>query len=288
MGQTQKKELRTFFIIVIILVAITSYLRSTGFSAPGSYKLLFALIHMWGPGIAAIATKLIHQGNLKDIRWRLGKPKYLVIAYFIPLIIIFIAYSIVWLTGLGGVSIGPLAKLITDAAPIFNGLPVIVLFSILAIYGVIRNLISATGEEIGWTGFLTPAFLKTMSPIKASIAIGLIWAVWHYPIIIFGEYNVGTTLWVAIPSFTIMIIGFSFFRTWLWIRSASLWTGCILHASHNLFIQGFFDNLTIDTGNTKLFTTEFGCATALIYILVAVLILIKFRKNERLNKLQQN
>jgi hypothetical protein len=44
-------------------------------------------------------------------------------------------------------------------------------------------------------------------------------------------------------------------------------------------IRTFFDNLTIDYGNTKLFTTEFGCLTALIYATTAVFILSSFRKH---------
>ena len=278
MDQTQKKQLITFFSIVIIIWIITSYLRSTSVTSPISFKLLLVIIHMWGPGIAAIATKLIHQKNIKDLGWRLGKSKFLVMAYFIPVILPLIAYGIVWLTGLGGVSTDRLAKLISDGAPFLAGSPVFVLFLVLAIYGLFRNLITATGEEIGWTGFLTPAFLKITSPTKSSLIIGLIWAVWHYPIIIFGEYNVGTPVWIAIPSFTVMIIGFSFFRTWLWMGSASLWTGAVLHASHNLFIQGFFDNLTIDSGSTKFFTTEFGCITALVYLVTSFFVYLNFKR----------
>jgi hypothetical protein len=54
------------------------------------------------------------------------------------------------------------------------------------------------------------------------------------------------------------------------LRSGSLWTGAFLHASHNLFIQGFFTPLTTDTGPTEYVIDEFGCALALTALLVAV------------------
>jgi len=43
----------------------------------------------------------------------------------------------------------------------------------------------------------------------------------------------------------------------------------LLHASHNLWIQGFFDHVTTDTGRTRWFTTEFGAALALTAMVVA-------------------
>ncbi|HEY9225205.1 MAG TPA: hypothetical protein VIP11_01075 [Gemmatimonadaceae bacterium] len=37
----------------------------------------------------------------------------------------------------------------------------------------------------------------------------------------------------------------------------------VLHAPHNLFIQGFFDRVTLDTGPTRWLTGEFGAALAI-------------------------
>jgi len=37
-----------------------------------------------------------------------------------------------------------------------------------------------------------------------------------------------------------MIVSISFVFAWMRLKSGSLWTGVLLHASHNLFIQAFF------------------------------------------------
>lgn len=63
-----------------------------------------------------------------------------------------------------------------------------------------------------------------------------------------------------------MVIGHSFVFAWLRLKSGSLWTGMLLHASHNLFIQGFFDPITTDTGRTKYIIGEFGAALPLVCI----------------------
>jgi hypothetical protein len=56
---------------------------------------------------------------------------------------------------------------------------------------------------------------------------------------------------------------------WMRLRSGSVWTGVILHASHNLFLQEIFDRLTVDRGKTQWITTEFGLGMALFYGLLA-------------------
>jgi hypothetical protein len=52
-----------------------------------------------------------------------------------------------------------------------------------------------------------------------------------------------------------------------------------LHASHNLFVQSYFDRLTIDTGPTRWITGEFGIGLVIVTVLVAV---YYWRKAEQL------
>ncbi len=40
---------------------------------------------MWAPGIAALVTRLLYRRNLRGFGWRLGKPRYLIISYLVPL-----------------------------------------------------------------------------------------------------------------------------------------------------------------------------------------------------------
>jgi hypothetical protein len=50
------------------------------------------------------------------------------------------------------------------------------------------------------------------------------------------------------------------------LKSRNLWTCTVLHASHNLFIQRFFDPMTADTGRTRYFIGEFGAVLPLVTI----------------------
>jgi membrane protease YdiL (CAAX protease family) len=49
--------------------------------------------------------------------------------------------------------------------------------------GITINAIAGFGEELGWRGFLLRQ-LNQQSFIKASLLIGIIWGIWHSPIIL--------------------------------------------------------------------------------------------------------
>jgi CAAX protease family protein len=139
-----------------------------------------------------------------------------------------------------------------------------------AVYGFIRSCANALGEEIGWRGFLTPQLVRTRGFTGASFITGCIWAVWHYPILLFADYNLGTPSWYALSCFTVMVIGMSVIYTWFRLKTDSLWTATFLHASHNLFIQGIFTPLTGDTGPTRYAIDEFGFVLPLVIGATAV------------------
>src|SRR5262249_39581032 len=135
-----------------------------------------------------------------------------------------------------------------------------------ATVGVIKSCTSALGEEIGWRGFLVPQLSKITSFTKTVLISGVIWSLWHYPVLIFGDYNSGTPTWYGLTCFTTMVVGISFVFAYLRLKSGSLWTGVLLHASHNLFIQNVFDSLTQESNSSKYIIGEFGAALAIMGI----------------------
>ena len=137
--------------------------------------------------------------------------------------------------------------------------------------GTLMSCFTALGEEIGWRGFLVPELAKVTSYTKLSLISGIIWSVYHYPVLLFADYNSGTPWWFGLGCFTLMAIGASFLFAWLRLRSGSVWTAMFLHASHNLYIQSYFDQATDDTVITAYISSEFGIALALVISLVAFL-----------------
>lgn len=135
----------------------------------------------------------------------------------------------------------------------------LVLFILLtATLGLVGKTSRALGEEIGWRGFLVPELNKVVGFTGVSVISGLMWAAYHFPVLLFGDYNKGAPAWYSLTCFTLMVVADSFILAWLTLRSKSLWPAAILHGSHNLLIQSIFTPLTRDTGHTNYIIDEFG------------------------------
>lgn len=229
----------------------------------------FALLLMWSPGIAAIITCLIFQRNLRGLGWKLGKLKYILLCYILPLLVGLFTYSIIWITGLGKFEwVKPFGATTCGIVGIKNP-SFAVAFPIMLTFGLALRLLFALGEEIGWRGFLVPHLAKILSLKKAALISGVIWAAYHLPGLLFMDYYSGSRL-KSVIFFSIMAISASVIMFWIRMKSGSLWTGAVFHASHNLAIQGIFNHFTIDTGNTNFFSGEFGLGLAVVYSVVAI------------------
>jgi len=233
---------------------------------------LYGYAIMWCPALATLVTcRLLHR-KITGLAWQWGNPKYQFWSYLTPLLYSTIAYSLVWLLGFGGfyneTFVNQAAReLGWDSLP--DPVFIILFFASNAVIGILGSLSTALGEEIGWRGFLVPELMKKTNYTRTSLISGFIWAIWHYPLLIWGNYNNGTPAWYGLICFTVLVVSISFVFTWFRIKSGSLWTAAMLHASHNLFVQSFFTPITTDTGHTKWFIDEFGAALPAVTVLFA-------------------
>jgi membrane protease YdiL (CAAX protease family) len=146
---------------------------------------------------------------------------------------------------------------------------IVLYFIFTATFSVIRDTATVIGEEIGWRGFLVPELAKRHSFVATAVITGLIWAFWHYPILLFADYNGHTPVWYYLPLLTILLPLLSCVWTWMRLKSGSIWPGVVLHAAHNTFIQAFFDPITVDNSKTRYIAGEFGAALLVLSILMA-------------------
>lgn len=257
MADDAKKKILTYLLLAFALSSIFYYLILVPSHGKLSNFLVLGL--MWCPGVAGLATRLIYQGNLRGIGWGWGRTRYQVASYLLPLVGGLLVYGIAWLTGLGGFK-GALSHR-----------PLPVSLFLLATVGFLLGAVFTLGEELGWRGLLVPELAKVTSFGGTAAVSAAVWVLYHYPLILFGEYHSAAPRWWALLFFTLGIAAFSVMFAWLRLRSGSVWTGVILHASHNLFLQEVFDPLTVNRGKTEYWTTEFGLGIALFYGVVAYL-----------------
>lgn len=270
-SRTSRQQLVTYLVFLFLFSSIFYFLILRAHSLRGGQGM-YVLCLMWCPGLAGMLTLKLNGRNLSELGWKWPAAKYAAMSWYVPLLYAVIAYAIVWSFGLGGFPNmdfvqGAVGRMGLRASPAVSAIVYILL---IGSFGLISSMSRALGEEIGWRGFLVPELSKTMSFTTTALISGIVWACWHYPILIWGDYNAGTPSWYGLTCFTVMVIADSVIFAWIRLKSGSLWTGAILHASHNLYVQAIFTPLTTNTGKTPWFIDEFGAVLPLVVVALAI------------------
>jgi membrane protease YdiL (CAAX protease family) len=261
MEQAAKRNVFLYVVLVFAFCALTYFFH------------LGPIAAMWGPAAAAIIASVLRRRSLKEIGWKIGRMKWLLAGWIIPVAVSFAAYGLIWMAGLGTVpnpTFLQRARLTLGMTSQSNGLVIVAAFFYISILGLLPGMIAAIGEEIGWRGFLVPELAKWMSFPKTALVSGAIWCAWHMPAILSGSYGTtDTPRWYQIGCFSAMVLSSAVVSAWLRIKSGSIWPVTIMHATHNGVIQAFFDRITKDTGHTHYFSGEFGVALVVFFVALA-------------------
>jgi len=144
--------------------------------------------------------------------------------------------------------------------------------AVLAIIAAPLGIVNTFGEELGWSGLLTHRLTTITTFTRASLIRGVIWSVWHYPLVIvlLPRYRPQLPIVYGLACMTVAVTSISFVYTWLRIASGSIWPAALLHAASSNF-QDVFEALTKDTGRTPYITYEYGAGFAVILIVIAVI-----------------
>jgi len=281
MGQPARSRVQVLtYLIIVLAFSSFFYFLILHSGSLGNGRGLYVLGLMWCPALAGMLTLRLNGRSISDLGWKWGESKYQIRSWYIPILYASVAYAIVWVAHLGAFGNPEYYDSLTRTMHL-GGSPwisIVMGIALTGTYGMIRSVSSALGEEIGWRGFLVPELSKTTSFTATSLISGIVWSLWHYPILIYGDYNAGTPTWYGLTCFTVMVISISFVFAWMRLKSGSLWTAAILHGSHNLYIQGIFTPLTRNTGKTAWFIDEFGCVLPLVAIAFAIYFWTKRRE----------
>lgn len=87
------------------------------------------------------------------------------------------------------------------------------------------------GEEFGWRSYLQIR-LFAKRPLLAAIATGLIWGVWHYPVILMG-YQRYENPWLGLLLFPVFTTLLSIILGWLQLKTGSVWAASLAHGATN-------------------------------------------------------
>jgi membrane protease YdiL (CAAX protease family) len=273
-----KEAWKTIILFITLLSTLSSIIYFAVLKLNPTSIYVGAL--MISPALAAFITLKIKKRPIASLPWSLKDLKYLKYSYFTPILYVSIAYVLIWLFGFGNLINTEVIAQWSDELGIAESnktLVTIVMIFLLLTVGVIKNLGSTLGEEIGWRGFFIFELRKVMSFKSLTIISGVIWAIYHFPIIhlIYGN---GQNLLLHISAFTIMIIGMSVILAYYTFKSNSLWPAAIYHSVHNIYIQKICTPLTITNDNTTFWIDEYGFMIPIVTTIFAVYFWRKAKK----------
>lgn len=247
----RREAWKTIFIFLALVVALTSPFHYAIVKLYPSRIYVGAI--MWCPAIAAFITMKIKGRKISSLNWNWGNWKYIRLSYFVPALYGIITYALIWIFGFGnlaneetiidwGMELGLFGIGTLNPTSI-----TIIAIILVGTVEVVRASATTLGEEIGWRGFFIYELRKVLSYTGVSIFSGIIWAAWHWPLLVYYSNNM---LLEFITFFTV-IISMSFIMTYYTFKSKSLWPAVIFHAVSNVYIQKIMPPLTMKIEGTE-------------------------------------
>lgn len=174
--------------------------------------MIAALILLYREKKLAGVTGLLKRSF--DLRRIKAKVWYIPVVLLMPVAMV-LSYWVMRLLGL---------PLPTPDIPLLRGLTLLPIF-----------FIAALGEELGWSGYIIDPMQARWGALRASIILGVIWAVWH----IVPLAQAGRSL-VWLSSQCLFIAASRVLHVWLYNNTGkSVFAQAILHAMGNLGWQLF-------------------------------------------------
>ena len=237
-----KRYLFWTFLIAWIMQIIVAVLYHNGLATVG--KLVIAVI-MFTPMLGVVLAG----GKLPGMGWKprlKGNVKLLLTAWLLPALLTAVGALLYFAVfpghfDLSGeyvvANVGPEVLEQLEAQGLTYPLYVLVSVVSCITYAPLINMLAAVGEEAGWRGFLYPQLKARFGKGKGWLIGGVIWSVWHWPLIWLIGYEYGTD-YVGFPVVGMLI--FCVFATaagilcdWLYEKSGSIWFPSIFHGAIN-------------------------------------------------------
>ena len=219
--------------------------------------LLIGTVYMASPALANVFTRMITREGWQDTylrpRFRRGW-LYWVICWIGPGLLTLVGAAVFFLLfpRFYDPSLQAIRELIrTNAERLGQAVPeidpwMVVISQVIQAFLIapVLNALPTFGEEFGWRAYLQQK-LMPLGVRKTMLLMGVIWGVWHWPVIAMG-YNYGFDYPGAPFTGLLMMVWFTFvvgtLFGWAVIKAGSVWPAVIGHGALNgiAALAGFF------------------------------------------------
>jgi membrane protease YdiL (CAAX protease family) len=265
---------RGLVIYAAVLIVLSVVFETTLFvrGRPIAEQMWLVFLLMWSPAVASIVARLALREGFADVsfrwNWSVGW-RSLLLAWSLPILIGALAYGGAWAVGLARFEVPAEIRARYPDAP-----GAVLFLSNLGVnltLGVLIGALSAAGEEIGWRGFMLTRLIEASVP-RPVLVSGLVWGLWHLPLIVSGQYAAGPHPLLSAPIFLIAITSASYVYARIRLHSGSVWPPVVAHAAWNSGIQGPFDQFFGGDASrsTNIWIGESGICTVLVLVVVGI------------------
>ena len=244
------KQLAAFLLLAFLLPLLCLFFSTqTALGQPNIMALLLFGLQAATPALAAILAVLWFRGRQGLLRFlkRCYARQYslflLVLCLLLPAALAGVARLLYW-AGFG-------------VPPVFTALPA----QKLLIIGW-----SLVAEELGWRGFLQQQLGNYLNRWLLPLAVGLVWAAWHYHL-----FLAGTTVAPLLP-FVLGCVAESYLYFAVTTRAnGNIIPASVFHFSENLCLNLFLVGPAYNGGSNTLYLLYTGCTVVAAAGVTAVL-----------------
>ena len=299
MSTKEKQSMAIYFLLAFGLACLCQVYASLQLIQNGNatvYQMLLA-VSMFCPLVAALVSKKVFLNQPTGIGWKVkGKRRYWLAAWFGPALFTVLAavlYFAVfpsrldlsgsWLVAAyGGEMDAETLKrelgVSTTSYMVQTGLMAVTI-------GPAINMLFAVGEEVGWRGTMMPWLKERFGLLNGRLLGGIIWGVWHWPIMLLTGYEYGTNYLGApvlgLVVWCVVCFALNTLLDWLYEKTSCIWVPSIAHGAFNA-VAGLFTVLTYpaDAYYTVLGPMPIGLIGMLPMLTAAVWLILRQMKTE--------
>lgn len=279
-----KKRLIMFVTLTIVIAWILFLLVPIcGLSYGTGVSVIIIASAMFAPALSSILTRLITKEGFGNMYLRphfKGHVKDYLLVYFGPTVLLLLSGALYFLIFPGSFDpeLTALKEMLASSGKQGFAASNLVIGQVLifVVLGPVINIIPTMGEELGWRGYLLPKLRMFLSDRTALILTGVIWGIWHLPIIVMG-HNYGTKYWgypwLGILAMIVFCVMLGTIEGYISIKLQSAIPAAMIHSTVN---AGAALPIVLMKGsyNTLLGPAVTGIIGGLPFIVLAVILLI--------------
>ncbi len=225
-----------------VIVSMTGGIGSESPMVFAGVRLWLVLVvtgYMFSPAIANVLTRLV-TGEGWDglaLRPRRRHWRWWAVAWVVPPVLLYLGATVFFV--LFPEFFDPTLSAVGETLGVTQGTELPIEPRELALIAAVAaptintavNCVATFGEEFGWRAYLLPKLLP-LGGRRAILLSGVIWGVWHWPLIVLG-YNYPETPLLGSLAMVYFTVVAGVFLGWVTLRGNSVWPAVIGHAAIN-------------------------------------------------------